>query len=70
MCFMTTPPGSSFDDTISAAFAHGPASRNDLLTAAVAGRASTTVIEEILRLPDRQFDSPVEISAHLADPAA
>ena len=64
------PSGSVMVDAVAAAFSFGSATRNDLLTAAVTARASTTVIEELLRLPDRRFDCSSEVLACLAHRAA
>jgi Protein of unknown function (DUF2795) len=42
-------------DVVAAALISGPASRTDLLAAAVAARAPTEVLESILRLPERCY---------------
>lgn len=62
--------GSTSDTVIAAAFTIGSATRTDLLTAAVTAHAPTNVIEELLRLPERCYRSPAEVSALLADPRA
>ncbi len=58
-------PGPTLEGILSAAFALGSATRTDLLTAAVSARAPTSVIEDLLRLPERHYRSPADVSAHL-----
>ena len=60
-------PGSTLDNVITSALTLGSATRTDLLTAAVTAHAPTTIIEELLRLPERRYRSPAEVSALLAD---
>lgn len=63
-------PDPPLDDVIAAALTLGSATRTDLLTAAVTAHAPSTVIDKLLRLPERRYRSPSEVSAILADPRA
>jgi hypothetical protein len=55
-------------DVATAAMTAGPASRTDLLAAAVAARASTSVLETILRLPERCYRDVDELRIALNAP--
>ncbi len=63
-------PGPTLDSIIRGAFALGSATRTDLLTAAVTAHAPTSAIEDLLRLPERRYRSPAEVSALLTDAKA
>ena len=53
-------------EVVGAALAHGSASRTDLLTAAVAARAPTPVIEVLLGLPERSYHDLDQIEHEIA----
>ena len=44
-----------YEEVLAPALAFGSANRNDLLSAAVAARAPTRVIQELLELPERNY---------------
>lgn len=50
-----------------AAFRFGSASKSELLTAAVAARAGSAVLEQLLRLPEGRYFSASQLSRHLAE---
>ena len=54
-------------DDVRAAFAHGPASRPDVLAAAVAAHARPAVMETLERLPDRSYSELRHLWSELAD---
>ena len=49
------------NDVVAAVLTSGPATRTDLLAAAVAARAPTEVLESFLRLPERCYHDEEEL---------
>jgi hypothetical protein len=54
-------------EATAAAFCFGSATKGELLTAAVAARASSSVLEDLLRLPDCRFCTASELSYYLGE---
>jgi hypothetical protein len=50
-----------FDQVVSSALTLGPASRTDLLVAAVTAHAPTPIIQTLLELPDRPYRDLAEV---------
>ena len=57
--------GEQLTQIVGAAFAFGPAGRTDLLAAAVAARAPISVIDTLLRLPERSYHDIDDIRSAL-----
>ena len=64
---MHTTTRAELADHIQAAFATGPATRTDLLAAAVASNARPPVIEILHRLPDKSYTKLRYLSPDLPD---
>lgn len=52
-------------DVVAAVLVSGPATRTELLAAAVAARAPTEVLESFLRLPERSYHDADELRSAL-----
>ncbi len=52
-------------EVVGPTLAQGPATRTDLLTAAVSARAPTPVIQALLELPERRYRDIGDVVPHL-----
>ena len=57
--------GEQLAQIVGAAFAFGPAAKTDLLATAVAARAPISVIDTLLRLPERSYHDIDDIRSAL-----
>ena len=58
----------TLEDIVATASAYGAASRNELLAAAVSARATASVIDMLLRLPEGSYRNVDEVRAALLVP--
>lgn len=64
---MTAATASAVAEATAAAFSFGSATKRELLTAAVAARATSGVLEELLSLPDGRYSSAAELTYCLGE---
>jgi len=55
-----------FDEVVTSALVLGPATRSDLLVAAVTVHAPTPIIQTLLELPDRQYRDLSDVRSEFA----